>query len=47
MWPFGNQRQAAGILGVEPHRLQLDHVGLNHLTWTRQILLDGRDVLPD
>jgi 6-phospho-beta-glucosidase len=47
MWPFGNQRQAAGILGVEPHRLQLDHVGLNHLTWTRQILLDGRDVLPE
>jgi 6-phospho-beta-glucosidase len=44
---IGNQRRAAGLLGVEPHRLQLDHVGLNHLTWTRQILLDGRDVLPE
>ena len=27
--------------------MQLDHVGLNHLTWTRQVLVDGRDRLPE
>ena len=25
----------------------LEHVGLNHLTWERAVLLDGTDVLPD
>ena len=25
----------------------LDHVGLNHLTWERRVLVDGVDVLPD
>ena len=44
---IGNQRTAAGLLGVEPAQLLLDHVGLNHLTWTRQILVDGQDRLPD
>ncbi|WP_037570260.1 6-phospho-beta-glucosidase [Phaeacidiphilus oryzae] len=40
------QRHFAGILGVEPDRIALDHVGLNHLTWERRVLLDGEDVLP-
>jgi 6-phospho-beta-glucosidase len=40
------QRHFAGVLGVEPDRLTLDHVGLNHLTWERRVLLDGTDVLP-
>ncbi len=25
----------------------LGHVGLNHLTWERSVLVDGKDVLPD
>jgi 6-phospho-beta-glucosidase len=29
---IGNQRTAAGLLGLEPTRVLLDHVGLNHLT---------------
>ena len=41
------QRQFARWLDVEPQRIELDHVGLNHLTWERAIRLDGRDVLPD
>jgi 6-phospho-beta-glucosidase len=41
---IGNQRQAASLLGVNPARIELDHVGLNHLTWTRRVLL--ADVLP-
>ncbi|GLY91892.1 6-phospho-beta-glucosidase [Actinoallomurus iriomotensis] len=40
------QRHFAKVLGVEPSRIALDHVGLNHLTWERRVLLDGEDVLP-
>jgi 6-phospho-beta-glucosidase len=41
------QRQTARMLGVEPERLIVDQVGLNHLTWVRAVWLDGRDVLPE
>jgi 6-phospho-beta-glucosidase len=44
---IGNQRTAAGLLGVQPARVALDHVGLNHLTWTRQVLVDGEDQFPE
>jgi 6-phospho-beta-glucosidase len=44
---IGFQRSAAQMLEVEPHRLVVDQVGLNHLTWVRALLLDGEDVLPD
>jgi 6-phospho-beta-glucosidase len=40
------QRHFARVLDVDPSRLTLDHVGLNHLTWERRVLLDGVDVLP-
>jgi len=43
---IGFQRTFAGLLGVEPERVALDHVGLNHLTWERAALVDGTDVLP-
>ena len=43
---IGFQRRAAAHLGVEPTRIKLDHVGLNHLTWERGIYLDGVDTLP-
>jgi 6-phospho-beta-glucosidase len=43
---IGFQRQWARALGVEPVRLVVDQVGLNHLTWVRRALLDGEDVLP-
>ena len=42
---IGNQRGVAAQLSVDPSRVVLDHVGLNHLTWTRQVLVDGVDVL--
>jgi 6-phospho-beta-glucosidase len=44
---IGNQRRVAAHLAVDPGRVALDHVGLNHLTWTRRVLVDGVDVLPD
>lgn len=43
---IGNQRAVATHLGVDPSSVVLDHVGLNHLTWTRRVLVDGEDVLP-
>jgi 6-phospho-beta-glucosidase len=43
---IGFQRHWAARLGVEPSRIVVDQVGLNHLTWVRRALLDGGDVLP-
>jgi 6-phospho-beta-glucosidase len=42
---IGFQRAIASSMGVEPERVLVDQVGLNHLTWIRAVYLDGRDVL--
>jgi 6-phospho-beta-glucosidase len=44
---IGFERAIARWLGVDPERLVVDQVGLNHLTWVRAVWLDERDVLPD
>jgi 6-phospho-beta-glucosidase len=44
---IGSQRSIAARVGVEPERIVVDQVGLNHLTWIRAVLLDGRDILPE
>jgi 6-phospho-beta-glucosidase len=44
---IGFQRTFARLLGVEPDRIVVDQVGLNHLTWVRAVWIDGRDVLDD
>src|SRR6202035_1530420 len=44
---IGYQRDFAALLGVAPGRVSLGHVGLNHLTWERSVLIDGVDVLPE
>jgi 6-phospho-beta-glucosidase len=44
---IGFQRRFASAFGVEPDRVQLDHVGLNHLSWERKVLVDGIDRLPE
>src|ERR671930_1407530 len=43
---IGFQRFLAALLDVEPERVLVDQVGLNHLTWIRAVRLDGQDVLP-
>src|SRR5919108_3462095 len=40
------QRHFANALDVAPERVELDHVGLNHLTWELGVRVDGEDVLP-
>ena len=37
------QRRLAARFEVEPDRVGLDHVGLNHLTWERAVTVDGVD----
>ena len=44
---IGVQRYVARMLDVEPERVIVDQVGLNHLTWVRAIRVDGDDVLPE
>jgi len=44
---IGFQRYFAGLLGVPPEAVSLDHVGLNHLTWERAVLVEGKDRLPE
>jgi 6-phospho-beta-glucosidase len=44
---IGFQRGFARRLGVEPERVLVDNVGLNHLTWVRAVRVDGEDVLPE
>lgn len=43
---IGVQRWIAREHGVEPGRVEVDPVGLNHLSWVRHIRVDGVDVLP-
>ena len=44
---IGFQRRLASRFGVTPDRVRLDHAGLNHLSWIRQVLVDGVDRLPE
>jgi 6-phospho-beta-glucosidase len=41
------QRAFATRFGVEPDRVELGHVGLNHLSWERAVRVDGVDRLPE
>ena len=44
---IGFQRRFAAHFGVEPERVRLDHVGLNHLSWGRAVFVDEIDRLPE
>lgn len=44
---IGLQRLVARLLDVEPERVHVDHVGLNHLTWVRGVDVDGVERLPE
>ena len=40
------QRRFATRFDVQPHQVQLEQVGLNHLSWVRAVMVDGSDRLP-
>lgn len=42
--PINMLRHVAEVLNVDPQRVELDYVGLNHLSWARHVWLDGQDV---
>ncbi|MFG2096351.1 6-phospho-beta-glucosidase [Streptomyces sp. NPDC048612] len=44
---IGFQRTFAALLGVAPAQVELEHIGLNHLTWERSVRVAGEDVLPE
>ena len=44
---IGFQRAFARYFDVTPDRVQLEHVGLNHLSWERKVFVDGVDRLPE
>jgi 6-phospho-beta-glucosidase len=44
---IGLQRRIAEALDVRFDRIELEHVGLNHLTWERAVRVDGTDRLPE
>lgn len=44
---IGFQREFAKRYGVAPERVELEHVGLNHLSWERAVRVDGVDRLPE
>jgi 6-phospho-beta-glucosidase len=44
---IGIQRLIARLIDVEPTRVLVDQVGLNHLTWVRSVLVDGAEAMPD
>jgi 6-phospho-beta-glucosidase len=41
------QRRIGHYLGIDPDTVDLEHVGLNHLTWVRSASVDGVDRLPE
>ncbi len=41
------QRRIGHYLGLDPDRVELEHVGLNHLTWARSATVDGVNRMPE
>src|SRR5262245_51355173 len=41
------QRALADRFGLSPDRVEIEHVGLNHLSWVRAVRVDGEDRLPE
>jgi len=44
---IGMQRRMAAHFSVPAERVELEHVGLNHLSWERAVRVDGVDRLPE
>lgn len=42
--PIGNRMKFARMLEVNVSRIEVEMIGINHLTWTTKVWLDGQDV---
>jgi 6-phospho-beta-glucosidase len=45
--PIGYQMRIARQFGVDARQVDLDYLGLNHLSWVRGAAIQGRDVWPE
>jgi 6-phospho-beta-glucosidase len=45
--PIGTKMQIANIYQVDVSKVDIEMVGINHLTWTTKIVVDGIDVTED
>ena len=43
--PINTTYELASVLGAAPQSVRLDSFGLNHLSWTRGALVDGKEML--
>lgn len=43
--PVDLTMEIAKFLNIEPNRITLDYVGLNHLSWVKKVLIDGQDIM--
>jgi 6-phospho-beta-glucosidase len=43
--PINTTYELASVLGVPPEKVRLDSFGLNHLSWTRGVYVDGKEML--
>ena len=46
-WRSASSAGSPPASGSTPERVELEHVGLNHLTWVRAVRVDGVDRLPE
>jgi len=42
--PINMKNTTAKMFGVEPERIKMNFVGLNHLSWAKNVYLDGEDI---
>ncbi|MCR2044503.1 6-phospho-beta-glucosidase [Anaerosalibacter massiliensis] len=45
--PVNMKNTTARMFGVEPERIKMDFIGLNHLSWAKDIYLDGKDIMKE
>jgi len=45
--PSGMLTQFAKLYGSDPYQIRGELFGLNHLSWFHQIVLDGKDIMPE
>lgn len=45
--PINMKNTTAKLFNVEPERIRMDFIGLNHLSWAYGVYLDGKDIMEE